>query len=247
MVQVVLVGGNGGTAGSPAPPHQRRGVQQGHGEQPHGGHGHEGPCAGCIVVAAERNEAPGQDEAQQQRSAVPEENPGSVVPGQPCVEQHKAQHGADGEQQNPQHLNLPGLGGKQGHAGGSYHEDAARQAIQAIDHVVGVDHAQCGKNGDWNGEPAQSQYLVTEQAAKIIQAHIGVQDHQQAGADLHQEAQRGREFLAVIGHADDQHQQAAGAQRRQKSGLYEAIGRHDPKEDDCECDEDGQAADYRSG
>ena len=118
---------------------------------------------------------------------------------------------------------------------------ARSEAINAIDHVCGVDAAGDGENCHRQGEPAELKDAESRQQLTEVNQHYACsRRHDQGGGDLHGEAQTVRQLEMVVGGA--KRNQGDTAQEHMGIPGVGAVERYPQRKEDRE---DGDAADQR--
>ncbi|MOA07404.1 hypothetical protein D3C78_1270970 [compost metagenome] len=108
-------------------------------------------------------------------------------------------------------------------------------AVDAVNHVVGVDRPPHRQRRDQQGRVAQLQFLMTPQVTKGGELHPCRQHHRQRNPSLHDDAWRHRQIKAVIQNAQQyqrRNAQQEGGTVRQPFGLPKGHQRHNEVNDD---------------
>lgn len=116
--------------------------------------------------------------------------------------------------------------------------EAGGEAVDAVDHIDGVDDAHSGKDGEGNGIGV-GELVDAPHAMKVVDTGVGGEDEHQDGQHLDNETNRGRESLQVVERTEvehDSHHEDDGEQR----GDIDHTGGHGQSAQDA--DEDGQSA-----
>ena len=190
----------------------------------------------------EGDEQPDDDEAQHHAAVVAHEGAGAVLLAVTQVEPQKAPHPAQHCHRQQMRGAAARNPGEQRHqyqrAGG----DCARQAIDAVDHVLRVDTADGGKYGKGHGQCPQRDVPHKHQIAQAGQRHTTAVHHQKGQRGLHHQTNPKAELPAVIRQANQEHDHAAHQQRQPRHTLPRVVNEqghnghqqrgHDPKATD---------------
>ena len=241
VVQVGLVGTEGGLAPYDAGTHHAEGVEDGDAQYGKG-EGYESEVGTYSLfdgLEEHGDDEIGEDDAQGQGAGVADEHLGAFAEH---VVQEEGQQGYGNDGGQCQHVEVAYGVEHRSEEDGTYDAIAGGVAIDAVDEVDGIDDTYCGKDGEGHRQVAG--YLIqAPQAMEVVELIAGGVDEEQYQDDFYDETHARRQGDGVVEKADDMDDDDGCEHGKEGVVLAEEADGHHPCHDSKDYGESAQHGD----